>query len=239
METSMLASFNQDFEQLLKVPSYKKFQSKLIVSSTPILGIKVPVLKSFVKNYINQYGKDVLCLISLLPVHESLEKDLVKGLLITYSYKICKLDLAYTLNFLDGYVSSIDNWEVCDVIASSFMCPKKYKEEMKKHCRNYVLNSDIEFVARFYLILLIHLYRTSDDLVFFFDLLSKIHNSSYYVQMGMAWVIQILSTISFEQTYNFIKNSNIEYNVKKMAIRKICDSFQITDDNKAKIKEMI
>ena len=60
----------------------------------------------------------------------------------------------------------------------------------------------------------------------------------YYVFMVEAWLLQIMFARYPEITLEFLKNTNLSSKIKLKAISKICDSYQVNDDYKNKVKEL-
>ncbi len=71
------------------------------------------------------------------------------------------------------------------------------------------------------------------------ELLPLMHDDEhYYVQMGEAWLIAELAIDEPDKVWEWIKTNGLKYNINGKGIQKICDSFRITDEWKAKFKEL-
>lgn len=60
----------------------------------------------------------------------------------------------------------------------------------------------------------------------------------YYVQMGEAWLIAELAVYEPEAVYAWFPDNGLKYNINSKAIQKICDSFRISDEWKARFKSL-
>lgn len=71
-------------------------------------------------------------------------------------------------------------------------------------------------------------------------LLSLMKNdSAYYVQMAQAWLIAELAIFFPEKVWQWMDSENaLCYNINGKAIQKICDSFRISAENKARFKAL-
>lgn len=71
------------------------------------------------------------------------------------------------------------------------------------------------------------------------ELLSFMQNDDhYYVQMAQAWLIAELAVYEPERVHSWMAKNCLKYNINGKAIQKICDSFRISDDWKAKFKKL-
>lgn len=62
------------------------------------------------------------------------------------------------------------------------------------------------------------------------------NDEEYYVIMAEAWLISFLAVYNQEETYNYLNNCSLNYNIISKAISKICDSFRIDSDYKKRVK---
>ena len=73
-----------------------------------------------------------------------------------------------------------------------------------------------------------------------FDLITPLFkdDDEYYVQMAEAWLISYLAIYHPEKTLAYLQTQNLKYNIISKAIQKILDSYRISDEYKAKFKEI-
>lgn len=60
----------------------------------------------------------------------------------------------------------------------------------------------------------------------------------YYVQMAQAWLIAELAVFEPEAVYVWMASNRLKYNINGKAVQKICDSYRITAEWKAKFKAL-
>lgn len=61
----------------------------------------------------------------------------------------------------------------------------------------------------------------------------------YYVQMAEAWLLSYLGIYEPELTLSYLGGGRpLQYNIAGKAIQKICDSFRVSDELKARFKEI-
>lgn len=63
-------------------------------------------------------------------------------------------------------------------------------------------------------------------------------DNEYYVQMAEAWLISYLGVYEPEKTLLYLEGCPLKYNIVGKAIQKICDSFRVSDELKARFKEL-
>lgn len=63
-------------------------------------------------------------------------------------------------------------------------------------------------------------------------------DDEYYVQMAEAWLIADLAVFNVEAVKSFLQISKLKYNILGKAIQKMCDSFRISQQDKAFVKSL-
>lgn len=105
-----------------------------------------------------------------------------------------------------------------------------------KKTKEYLKNKN-PFVRRFaYVVYLLGFEKDKNNCQKIFKLFKE--DDEYFVQMGEAWLLSYMAIYLFEETYQFIANSKLKYNILGKAIQKTCDSFRVPNANKEKIKSL-
>ena len=182
--------FNKDLE-------YKKFNERIIPTKYEIVGIRVPILKKYVKSikkYIRtdrKYYEDFLIEIYSLNYTEDSEK----------------------VKTIEELLEYFDNWALVDFTISNL----KFKNlDILKRFLDKIKNSKKEFIIRYYIGNLMKYYLDSS-----FDIVKTYENTKfYYVDMMVAWYYQNYYFKVDKETIN--KHlEEINNNIKKYTIRKI------------------
>ena len=73
-----------------------------------------------------------------------------------------------------------------------------------------------------------------------FDLIISLlkDDDEYYVIMAEAWLISYLAIYHPERTLEYLKTTDLKYNIVGRAIQKTCDSFRVSKDYKEEIKKI-
>ena len=192
----------QDFYKENKDLEYKKLNEKIIPTKYEIIGIRVPILKKYVKSikkYIRtdrKYYEDFLIEIYSLNYIEDSEK----------------------VKTLEELLDYFDNWALVDFTISNL----KFKNlDILKRFLDKIKNSKKEFIIRYYIGNLMKYYLDSS-----FDIVKRYEDTSfYYVDMMVAWYYQNYYFKVDKETIN--KHlEEINNNIKKYTIRKIKDSIR-------------
>lgn len=192
----------QDFYKENKDLEYKKLNEKIIPTKYEIIGIRVPILKKYVKSikkYIRtdrKYYEDFLIEIYSLNYIEDSEK----------------------VKTLEELLEYFDNWALVDFTISNL----KFKDlEVLKNFLDKIKNSKKEFIIRYYIGNLMKYYLDSS-----FDIVKRYEDTSfYYVDMMVSWYYQNYYFKVDKETIN--KHlEEINNNIKKYTIRKIKDSIR-------------
>lgn len=187
--------FNKDLE-------YKKFNERIIPTKYEIVGIRVPILKKYVKSikkYIRtdrKYYEDFLIEIYSLNYIEDSEK----------------------VKTIEELLEYFDNWALVDFTISNL----KFKNlDILKRFLDKIKNSKKEFIIRYYIGNLMKYYLDSS-----FDIVKRYEDTNfYYVDMMVAWYYQnYYFKVDKEKVNKHLEE--IDNNIKNYTIRKIKDSIR-------------
>lgn len=192
--------------------SLANFNRKLIKTKYIIKGVKIPVLRKFLKTIIKN---DKLIHQFFNSDFDFFEECLLYALILNQSI----IDYQY----LDKYLDLIDNWAMCDIL------------KIKNIDRSFLLkqlNSNEIYRIRFAIITMLYF----DINISNTELILTIKNDDYYIKMAIAWYLTTAISLDFDK---YIKYFSLEYLDKetfKMAIRKGLDSYKINKTQKDYLK---
>ena len=187
--------FNKDLE-------YKKFNERIIPTKYEIVGIRVPILKKYVKSIKKYMRTD----------RKYYEDFLIEIYSLNYTEDIKKIEI------LEELLEYFDNWALVDFTISNL----KFKNlDILKRFLDKIKNSKKEFIIRYYIGNLMKYYLDSS-----FDIVKTYENTKfYYVDMMVAWYYQnYYFKVDKEKINNHLEEIN--NNIKKYTIRKIKDSIR-------------
>ena len=192
----------QDFYKENKDLEYKKLNEKIIPTKYEIIGIRVPILKKYVKS-IKKYIRT--------------DRKYYEDFLIEI-YSLNYLDDRKKVKTIEELLDYFDNWALVDFTISNL----KFKNlDILKRFLDKIKNSKKEFIIRYYIGNLMKYYLDSS-----FDIVKRYEDTSfYYVDMMVAWYYQNYYFKVDKETIN--KHlEEINNNIKKYTIRKIKDSIR-------------
>ena len=187
--------FNKDLE-------YKKFNERIIPTKYEIVGIRVPILKKYVKS-IKKYIRT--------------DRKYYEDFLIEI-YSLNYLDDRKKVKTMEELLDYFDNWALVDFTISNL----KFKDlEVLKNFLDKIKNSKKEFIIRYYIGNLMKYYLDSS-----FDIVKRYEDTNfYYVDMMVAWYYQnYYFKVDKEKINKHLEEINS--NIKKYTIRKIKDSIR-------------
>lgn len=201
---------------------YKEFQKKLIpnIDETKIIGVRIPILHKIAKAL---DGDDFSW--------EYFEEVMLHGFHIGYG----NYSFEQRISLLDDFVLHIDNWAVCDSVASTLKFINNNKPDFFKYIKKY-LNSSDEYQVRFAIVVLMNYYFDDDYIDFCLDYLKKIRSEYYYVNMASAWALSAAFIMYRDKTLEIIKSGCLTSEIQNMTISKIRDSFRVEKEMKEYLK---
>lgn len=208
---------------------YREFHSGLCLNTKNILGVRVPVLRSYVKKLLEIYNAEEL----LENIgNEYYEEVMIKGMII------CTLtDFKEVLYYIDKFVPLIDNWAICDTFCSGLKITNKNKEEMWKYLSKY-LKSNKEFELRFAIVMILDYYINDNYITEIYKICDNIQNKDYYVQMAIAWLLSICLIKYYDETVKYLHECNIDKFTFNKTIQKAIESYRIDQSKKEELKKM-
>ena len=222
-------------KHLLKLADkkYQEFHNKLCPNTNNIIGVRVPVLRKYAKELIQQY--EIKNLLSNID-NEYYEEIMLQGMIIGLSKE---KDFNVIKDYIKDFIPKIDNWAVCDVFCAGLKITKKYKKDMWEFIQEY-LKSDKEFYLRFSIVMILDFYIEKEYLQKDFEIFNNIRNNKYYVQMATAWAVSLCLIKYYDETIKYLKSKNCKLDdfTYNKALQKARESFRITNVQKEELKKM-
>lgn len=139
------------------------------------------------------------------------------------------------LGFIEENFDKLQDWWHVDQL-SQFIDKYLSFDYAYEKAKKYI-ESDMTFARRWgYVIFMPSLVKdvnVADKLFAIFK-----DDDEYYVQMAEAWLISYLGIYAPEKTLEYLKECPLKYNIAGKAIQKICDSFRVNNEWKARFREV-
>lgn len=212
-------------------PKYREFHSGLCPGTNNILGVRVPVLRKYAKDFIKENPN-----VSYKQIDDEFyEEVLLKGMLIGLT---AKNDFEANLKELEYFIPKIDNWAVCDIFVAGLKFIKKNPQNYWEFAKRYT-KSTKEFEKRFAYVMLLDYYITDEYIDEVLKILLFEQSQEYYVYMAVAWALSVCLIKYYEKTVNAMKNSKLNKITYNKAIQKACESFRIDEDSKETLRKTL
>ena len=132
------------------------------------------------------------------------------------------------LDFIENNMDLFCDWWATDTLNQYLKKPLDFNDTFSRAKR--FVKSDNEFIRRYaYVLFISELAKNKSNHK---SILSLIENDDrYYVKMAIAWLLCELLAYN-DDIANYIKESNLSTEIKRMTINKVRDSFKIKDDIK-------
>ena len=202
---------------------YGDFHSKLMpnIAREKIIGIRVPVLRRFVKELSEAEKEDFL---QQLP-HIYYEENNLHGLIIMESK-----DYGSCIEELERFLPYIDNWATCDMLRPKIL--RKHLPELLEKIYQWLSSEDtysvrlaIGFLMSFYL----------DDGAYQREYLAKVAEVSsqeYYVRMMVAWYFATALAKQYQDALPYMQKGRLEEWTRRKAIQKALESRRVSPEHK-------
>lgn len=233
----------QDYDRLKKIIKlYQKQESpenalrhkKIINSKQEIVGVSMAHIRMIAKSILKAGADEFLNFAKDgVKEEECFEETLIQGLVIAELK-----DLKQKQNCFDFWVRKIDNWATCDSTVSTMKYLKKDKN--KKECFDYFFNlcfGSEEFISRFGIVVLMTYFLEDEYIDRILEMCLKVVSEKYYIQMAQAWLLSFAFMKFKKKTEDLFAKKCLSKFVQNKAISKCRDSFQITLEDKERLKK--
>ncbi len=207
-------------------PSMKNYLEKLVPNCLQILGVSIPNLKKIAKKICKLDYKRFIAEYDA----SSLELQMLVGIVIATA-DFTKEDRFFYINW---YVSTIQDWAVCDCFVSSLKWSKNHLQEMLDFMQKYK-ESHKEFEVRFFVVMLLTYYLRDEYFEQAFEIVCNLHIDFYYSKMAVAWFLATLMIDHPLLVMGYLKDCSHDDFIILKTIRKIQESYRISPEAKIQI----
>lgn len=208
---------------------YALFQAKLIpnIPQERVIGVRVPVLRKIAR----EFEKEPECrdFLNTLP-HAYYDENMLHSILLSNvkNYEEC-------IAAVEAFLPYVDNWAVCDTLRPKVF--GKHKDKLLPRIKDWIA-SDKTYTCRFGIGMLMMHYLDKDFKPEYLELPQKVDSEEYYVKMMIAWFYATLWQISGMRRFRILKSIDFLTGYIKKTIQKACESYRITDEQKAYLKTL-
>jgi len=136
---------------------------------------------------------------------------------------------------VEAFLPYVDNWAVCDTLRPKVF--GKHKDKLLPRIKDWIA-SDKTYTCRFGIGMLMMHYLDKDFKPEYLELPQKVDSEEYYVKMMIAWFYATALANQWDATIPYIEEHRLSDWVHKKTIQKACESYRITDEQKAYLKTL-
>ena len=220
----------KEFNSLLlskSIPNKVDWTKNIINTNMRVLAIPTPLLRQICKDICSGNYEQFLEQNNFLYY----ENTIVQAILIS---KI--KDFEKQKKYLLQLSKIVDNWATCDILKFT---TKPNNANRYFELSLQLLSSPKIFERRIAIRILFSFVKMPEYTQKIFDVLESIkEEKEYYVNMCVAWLLQVMFLENREQTLNFLKQGKTNTFVKQKAISKCVDSYRISVEDKNILKKL-
>lgn len=212
---------------------YARFSAKLIPDPPPILGVRLPKLRTIAKELARSLPDDPTLWQALEGPY--LEQAMLHGMLIGAS----RLSDGERRIRLEEFLPRVTNWSICDSTAASCKWMAKAPDFWLPWLQE-LARRDEEFPSRFALVCLLdHYTATPEGRRITLDACSAAPCPALYTRLGIAWAVSVVAVKEPELGLAYLQADTLDDFTHNKSIRKICESFRSTPDYRTQVRALL
>ena len=202
---------------------YRDFSKKIGIGKLEPIGITIPKLRVLARELSKSNWQDFFeC-----EDNWCSEIIILKGLVIGYA----KIDIDEFLKYLHKFFDMAESWAETDVCASNFKIIKKNNQKIFDEIMPYLFCGE-EYKVRLAIIILLDYFLTDDWIDKVLELLPKIEQGEYYIDMALAWILSVCFVKFRDKTLMLLEKKTFSKFVQNKAIQKCRESFRVSAEDK-------
>ena len=203
------------------------FSSNLIKDRLNIIGVRLPILLAFAKKHM-QDVEEVIA----IDDNNIFEIRMIK--LFTISQV---KDVELYKKYFEYSIPLITNWSLCDSYIMHSKVIKKDTVYFFNRAHKLIKDKE-EFHKRLALIILLAYFINDDYIDKVFGEVKGFISNGYYSEMALAWLLSVLYIKYTNKTKKFLLENQLNSHIVKMSIRKIKDSYRVSNKDKEWLKKI-
>ena len=206
------------------------FTSRTIpnIDREKILGIKTPELKAIAKKYLGSDEGDKF--LKEVP-HKYFEEDQVHVFMLS----LIK-DFDRCISETERFLPLIDNWATCDQFNPKVFA--RHKDEIREYALKW-MKSDKTYEVRFGILNLMRYFFKEDFDINLVGRVVEVKSEEYYINMMIAWYLATALAYRYDDILPILAEKRLDPWIHNKTIRKACESFRITPEQKNELKLLV
>ncbi len=133
------------------------------------------------------------------------------------------------------FLPFVDNWATCDQMSPKVF--KKHHPELLCLIREW-LNADHVYTVRFALGMLMQHFLDEDFDPAYLEMAASIRSEAYYINMMTAWYFATALAKQYGAALPYLEKKRLDRWTHNKSIQKAVESYRISDEQKAYLKEL-
>ena len=213
----------------LQDKKYGSFQAKLIPTVDPetVIGVRTPELRKLAKDLVKR--ENISGFLDDLP-HKYFDENQLHAFLISEikDYEKCMAEVCRFLPY-------VNNWATCDQMSPKVF--KKHRPELLEQIKIWLASGET-YMIRFGIGMLMQHFLDEDFDPAYPDMVTVIRSDEYYINMMIAWYFATALAKHYETVLPYLENRRLAPWTHNKTIQKAVESYRITDEQKAYLKEL-
>lgn len=207
--------------------AYKAFNSRIVASKLPMLGVRLPAIKSLAVEVsrVPAYF-DTACLATY-------EHIMLYGMALA---KTRTIDLRQKWEYFCALMRKFDNWAHVDCIVAAFK--QLGKERRFFYPKLCALATGGEFERRVLIVALMDYYLTDADLDETYRVVKSCEGQEPYVIKAEAWLISVGLVKFYDRTLEYLRQGYFCREAHNLGIQKARESDRISPEQKAELNAL-
>ena len=192
-------------------PEYRAFSQKLLPPGTPLLGVRLPVIRQLAKA---QAAGDWRAYLNTAR-DDSFEERMAQGMALG----LARASLADKTPYILRFLPKIDNWSLCDSFCAALKAAKAEPEAMLALIDRCIASPE-PYTARFAVVQLLMYYANAEALAGTLARLQRVTAQEDAVQVAIAWALSIAYKADPARVLAFIRESSLPARTRRIACQK-------------------
>lgn len=205
---------------------YAAFTTKGTRSQYPIIGVRLPLLRTIAKTISKGNYRAFLALVQ----PTSFELVMLRGFVIANIR-----DFDEFMEYFWSQVELIDDWSLCDSFCNSLRLARRHPSNFLPIIDTLIRTSD-EFKVRIGLVILLAHFVATPYLPTIFAYLDQIDSDAYYINMAEAWLLCEIIVKFPEAGLAYLQHHHLNRFTLRKTISKVHDSYRVSPKLKTFLK---
>lgn len=201
-------------------PEYRAFSARLLPPGTPLLGVRLPVIRRLART---QAAGDWRAYLDAAR-DDSFEERMAQGMTLGM---VCA-SLAEKTPYILRFLPKIDNWSLCDSFCASLKAAKSEPEAMLTLIDRCIASPE-PYTARFAVVQLLMYYTDAARLKATLARLERVQAREDAAQVAVAWALSIAYKTDPARVLAFIRESGLPARTMRIACQKTLELTCVKD----------